>query len=211
MVRMRLWSLLSEGNKTSDVLQLSNNYLCSKALQHEQQSPRLRDESTAQHARGETARTSSRSMKTFLPPSRKIQSLMRLPGSRQAQASIGQQCPVRLFTIGSFLTGTVSSIHIAIKKSTMGVLRTAQSENTGFYAHVEVKIQDITHTLQSKYKILRIHVTVKIQDFTHTLQLKNRILRTLYTVKIYDFTRKNTSCQTYLCRRSILHSFFLFS
>lgn len=38
MVRMRLWSLFCGGNKTSDDPQLTNNYLCSKALQQEQQS-----------------------------------------------------------------------------------------------------------------------------------------------------------------------------
>lgn len=39
---MRLWSLFCEGNKTSDVPQLTNNYLCSKALKHRQQSLPLR-------------------------------------------------------------------------------------------------------------------------------------------------------------------------
>lgn len=42
MVRMRLWSLFCEGNKTSDVPQLTNNYLCSKASKHRQQPLPLR-------------------------------------------------------------------------------------------------------------------------------------------------------------------------
>lgn len=52
MVRMRLWSLFCGGNKTSDVPQLPNNYLCSKALQREQQTPRLRNESTTKACGG---------------------------------------------------------------------------------------------------------------------------------------------------------------
>lgn len=48
-VRMRLWSLFCEGNKTSDVPQLTNNYLCSKALKQAAISPAKNQKSTAQH------------------------------------------------------------------------------------------------------------------------------------------------------------------
>ena len=52
-LRMRLWSLFREGNKTSDAPQLTNNYLCCRALQHTGSTnlppPKLRCESTAQH------------------------------------------------------------------------------------------------------------------------------------------------------------------
>ena len=49
VVRMRLWSFFCGGNKTSDVLQFTNNYLCSRASQLRQRSHGLRNESAAQH------------------------------------------------------------------------------------------------------------------------------------------------------------------